>query len=310
MNSIENLRYAQGRNMSKMDIQRAASTAITTSAVNSYDYCRLLRTLYVYESDLEVKANIETAILAVREVFKTEIYKHANEIKNIVRDMPNANVNIQKFLSVAKEMLNDDAFPQGMLKDAEKIDEVKRNTHSYKGRIIAAHPNLSFQEKMVVVRRRLNEMKAEQVQYSKGSYFTRKSRAAKVQLLEQQKNDFVKENDLMINQIYALEPGQNGVYELRARTNQNSLPVLLGKTHESETNDNQGRSDEYYRRLQPGEGIHNDADSDAFDYNVQHAHAISKKKTGKNLAAEQQRRLYSDAISEQEATRIDAENAV
>ncbi|MDR0340788.1 MAG: hypothetical protein LBH55_00750 [Mycoplasmataceae bacterium] len=114
----------------------------------------------------------------------------------------------------------------------------------------------------------------------------------------------------MMEQIYIATPGQDGTIEMRIRSEAGSLPALLGNTCATATNDNQGRSDEYYRRLQPNEGVHNDGSSDAFDNNIQQAHAISKKKTGKNLAAEQQRRLYSDAISEEEANTIEAANRV
>jgi hypothetical protein len=131
------------------------------------EYCSFLKTLYITETDLEVKAVIEASIFSVREMYKNE---YTNYFKTIsTKDVYNElraglgrkYSKMKDFQELHSTIMNDDLYPHGILKSTNKISEMKCNVARYTARNIALHHNFTYEQKIALLGERAAQMKQE-----------------------------------------------------------------------------------------------------------------------------------------------------
>jgi hypothetical protein len=292
-NSVEGIYHAEANKLGDNAITCCAMQILYNTAVGAFGYCNYLNTLYVAEPDLEVRAALEMAIFSVREAYKTENYKFLHLVKKVGFSEEHE----KELITTAKIFLNDDLYPQGLLKSANKLDEARRSVNKFKAKTLMAHPNFTYHEKLEILNRRRDEFSAQQKNLAKFSLFKRKERADRIKLLEVQKKEFREEGFKMLDEIYT------DTTVAQIRTDEGSLPVLFGRTHYTITK-GRDRDENYYKRLQPKEGLHNDPYTDLFEHNMQRAYDVHKQNTGEDLVAIRQHALDNDQYDD--TTRIAA----
>jgi hypothetical protein len=130
-------------------------------------YCNFLKYLYISETDLKVKTVIEAAIFTVRETYKREYGDYFKTIntsakkREIKIGLNSMNSYIQKFHKLNAMILNDDSYPQGILKSTNKIDEMKLNITRHTARRIGQHCNFSYDTKVNEIGERAEKMRRE-----------------------------------------------------------------------------------------------------------------------------------------------------
>jgi hypothetical protein len=252
-----------------------------------YEYCNLLKTLYINETDLEIKTLIEASIFSVREMFKREYAEYAkttNDFNKKVKDTLRYTRTIKEFHIQHNAILNDDLYPQGILKATNKMNELKLNVTRHVAKSIGLHATYSYDAKTKIIADRSKRMLAE---YS--TLVKSKNKADRAKAEELREHIVVFNYDALntMSDIYT-NPTTNadGTKTADVRVTEGSTPSIINSLIQRRKNGDEStysQNAEDLRRVQEGEGIQNDNNVELNELSREQCNLIHKQNTGREM---------------------------